>query len=122
MVDEIGQKHDDGKLRYDLMPVDAEAMIVQVLTFGAVKYGPDNWRNVPDKNARYYAAFRRHVEVWRAGELVDPESGQHHLSHAICCLLFLLQIDIEDDRQRDMAMRSIVGMGDLPASMQRQAS
>lgn len=120
MADEVGKKHDTGKLRYDLLPVDAEAMIVQVLTFGADKYGPENWRQVPDKDARYYAACRRHLEAWRRGELVDPESGQHHLSHAVCCLLFLLQLDIEADRQRDSDIADFVGMRDLPKSLQRQ--
>lgn len=117
-----GIKHDAEKLRYDLMPVDAEQMVVQVLTHGAEKYGPDNWRKVPESSRRYYAAARRHLEAWRGGELIDSESGQHHLSHAICCLLFLLQFDIEgNDKAVDFfSVRDLPD--DFPQHLTEQAS
>ena len=38
-------KHDKGKLRYDLIPPEALEALVQVYTYGATKYAPDNWRN-----------------------------------------------------------------------------
>ena len=41
-----GRKDDDGKLRYDLIPPLALEEVVRVLTFGAEKYGPNNWRAV----------------------------------------------------------------------------
>lgn len=94
-MSKVGEKHDAGKPRYDLMPVDAERMVIDVLTYGAMKYAPENWRHVENAPARYYAAARRHMEAWRCGEMVDDETGFHHLSHAICCLLFQLQLDIE---------------------------
>ncbi|WP_430009865.1 dATP/dGTP diphosphohydrolase domain-containing protein [Methylophaga lonarensis] len=106
-AERAGQKDDAGKLRFDLMPVDAERMVVQVLTFGAAKYGAENWREVADTDRRYYAACRRHLEAWRAGELLDAESGQHHLAHAICCLLFLLQLDIESDVDSSAAVSEL---------------
>jgi len=28
------------------------------------------------------------------GEQLDPESGIHHLAHAMCCLMFLYEHDI----------------------------
>lgn len=95
----VGEKHDAGKPRYDLMPVDAERMVIDVLTYGAMKYAPENWRHVEDAHARYYAAARRHMEAWRSGELSDSETDCHHLAHAICCLLFQLQLDIESVRE-----------------------
>jgi len=33
----------------------------------------------------------RHLTAWWAGEDLDPESGLHHLAHAACCLMFLLE-------------------------------
>jgi hypothetical protein len=90
-----GVKHDAGKLRYDLVPDGAEAAVVAVLTYGAKKYAPENWRKVEEPKARYYAAARRHMAAWRAGEAFDPESGLHHLAHAACCLLFLLDVEVQ---------------------------
>lgn len=88
-----GTKLDAGKLRYDLVPLAAERAVVEVLTYGAKKYAPDNWRKVPDARARYHAAARRHIAAWAAGERLDAESGLPHLAHAACCLMFLLEFD-----------------------------
>lgn len=82
-----GMKFDTGKLRYDLLDPMFEKSVVEVLTYGANKYGPNNWQAVDSE--RYYAAFKRHFNAWRTGELNDEESGLHHLSHAACNLYFL---------------------------------
>lgn len=87
------KKHDAGKDRWDLLPWDAAREIVRVLTFGAQKYGPGQWRDVPDAERRYTAAMLRHVSAWCMGERLDEESGLHHLAHAGCCILFLLSAD-----------------------------
>jgi len=84
-----GIKHDHEKPRWDLLPLSTLAGAVRVLTFGAGKYSPDNWMHVPDPVRRYYAAMMRHLAAWQAGEERDPETGEGHLDHAICCLLFL---------------------------------
>lgn len=86
-----GQKHDGGKLRWDLLPPEATEAVVKVLTHGAQKYGPENWRNVEEPRRRYYAAAMRHLNAWRQGFEADPDSGLPHLAHAICCLLFLVE-------------------------------
>ncbi len=41
-------KHDTEKARWDLLPMDAVSPVVDVLTFGAKKYAPDNWKTVPE--------------------------------------------------------------------------
>lgn len=92
----VGVKYDNDKPMWDLLPEEAEAAIVDVLTYGAKKYDADNWRKVPDLTRRYYAALRRHLHAYRLGEKVDPESGHHHLAHAACCLMFMLQYEIEN--------------------------
>jgi hypothetical protein len=91
-----GKKFDSGKLRYDLLPVDALYEVVKVLTYGAQKYDDNNWKKVEDKLRRYTAAAMRHGEAYRAGEQRDEESKLHHLAHRICCDLFLLQTDLEN--------------------------
>lgn len=85
-----GNKNDQGKLRWDLLPWAEVKEIVKVLTFGAKKYADNNWQLVPDARARYFAAIHRHLEAWHSGEVLDKESGLPHLAHTACCLLFLL--------------------------------
>jgi hypothetical protein len=89
-----GRKFDGGKLEYGLLPPLALKATVDVLTFGAQKYDRDNWKKVPDSKRRYFDALQRHVWAWKEGEQLDPESGRHHLAHALCCLMFLYEHDI----------------------------
>ena len=91
-----GRKYDAGKRRYDLVPPAALAAVADVLTFGASKYDPENWRKVPDARRRYLAAIMRHVEAHRAGEVNDPESGLPHLAHAVTCAMFIMALDAEE--------------------------
>jgi len=91
---EAGRKFDANKLEYGLLPPLALEETVRVLTFGAQKYERDNWKKVPDSKRRYYDALQRHVWAWKKGEINDPESGIHHLAHAMCCLMFLYEHDI----------------------------
>ncbi|MEX2964235.1 dATP/dGTP diphosphohydrolase domain-containing protein [Microbulbifer sp. TYP-18] len=88
----IGQKHDEGKPRWELLPWNGMEEVVQVLTYGAEKYAPDNWRQVPNYQSRYTAAALRHISAYMRGEEQDQETGRHHLAHATCCLLFLLEL------------------------------
>lgn len=90
-----GRKFDGGKLRYGLIPPLAMAEMVKVLTFGAEKYEPDNWKYVPESKRRYFDAMERHIWAWKMDEKIDPESGIHHLAHAMCCLFFLYEHDVK---------------------------
>jgi len=90
-----GRKFDDSKLEYGLLPPLALKAMVEVLTFGAQKYERENWKYVPDSKRRYFDALQRHVWAWKEGEEFDPESGKHHLAHAMCCLAFLYEHDVK---------------------------
>lgn len=52
--------------------------------------GRDNWKQLDNQRQRYFAAAMRHLTQWQSGKILDEESGQHHLAHAACNLLFLL--------------------------------
>lgn len=91
-----GTKHDQQKQRWDLLPMRAVEEVVKVLTLGASKYAPDNWRQVDGWRWRYYGAALRHMVAWWRGEKYDPEFKTHHLAHAVCCLLFALELDLFD--------------------------
>jgi len=97
LKDDGGVKLDDLKTRFDLVPPRAETEMAEVLGFGARKYSADNWKKVPNLKRRYYAAARRHMVKWWLGEKLDEESGRHHLAHALCCLMFILEIELEGD-------------------------
>jgi len=92
-----GLKFDDDKLRYSLLPAEPITEVVKVLMHGAKKYAPDNWKRVEPYRERYYNACIRHIEAWRAGEILDPGTNIHHLAHAMCCLIFILWRDIHHD-------------------------
>jgi hypothetical protein len=92
-IQTIGRKFDNDKLQYGLLPPLALKATVDVLTFGAQKYEPNNWIHVPESKRRYFDALQRHVWAWKEGEQYDPESGKHHLAHAMCCLMFLYEHD-----------------------------
>ena len=88
-----GRKFDGDKLEYGLLPPLALQEVVKVLTFGAKKYEPDNWKHVPDAHRRYFNAAQRHMWAYKMGEMNDPETGINHMAHAICCLMFMVDLD-----------------------------
>lgn len=96
-----GVKHDSGKLRVDLLPVDVLQGVAGILTHGAKKYGDRNWEEGLHYTRCYGAALRHLFAFWR-GEGADPESGLLHLDHAICELMFLRRMSVTrpdlDDR------------------------
>lgn len=83
-----GLKHDQDKIRMDLLPVEALLGTAQILTFGADKYKDRGWE-VGIEYSRIYGALLRHITAWWQGEELDPESGLSHLHHAGCCIMFL---------------------------------
>ena len=83
-----GLKFDGGKLRMDLLDVEALKGIAGILTFGANKYGDRNWEKGIKWNRVYGAAIRHLLAFW-AGEDTDSESGLSHLDHAATNLMFL---------------------------------
>ncbi len=92
IVVEPFKKFDGDKTRYDLVPPSAIKGMAEVLTFGARKYEPNNWRKCEDLG-RYRAAAMRHFEAYRDGEFNDSETGLSHLSHAMTNLAFLIELE-----------------------------
>jgi hypothetical protein len=87
-----GNKLDDGKVMMDLIPPEALWAIGRVLTFGAKKYGRRNW----EKGLAFdqvYAACERHIQAYRNGEVVDPETGESHLAHFLTEAVFLVTLE-----------------------------
>jgi hypothetical protein len=96
-MDTVGIKFDQDKPDYSLVPFAAFDEVVKVLTYGAKKYDRHNWRHVED--IRYQAALMRHFSAYMQGERNDPETNINHLAHLACSVLFLLQKDIDKQKQ-----------------------
>jgi deoxycytidylate deaminase len=95
-------KFDGDKPRYDLIPVSWHKGDAEILTFGARKYKPNNWKSV-DEIGRFVAALERHLTAFKlaleTGEsryLFDADSGLHHMKHLRTNAGFLLTLT-EDD-------------------------
>lgn len=97
------KKFDGDKVRYDLVPPSTTKALAEVLTFGARKYEPNNWKKCTEL-WRYEAAMLRHIEAYRSGEILDVDSGLPHLAHAMTNLAFLIELSPkfdENTRQTD---------------------
>ena len=91
-----GIKYDSAKPKMNLLPPKAILEVAKVLTFGAEKYDAENWRKLDDLQNRYTAGALRHIFAHMDGEELDPETNLSHLAHALCCLLFKLEIELEE--------------------------
>ena len=89
-------KHDDGKLLMYLVDPQFIEGVAKVLTLGATKYSPDNWKRCTEPFQRYYSALQRHLVAYAKGDSADLESGLSHLYHAACCLMFLAHFEREE--------------------------
>lgn len=87
-----GVKHDAGKLRFDLLPVEPLRKIAEVYTIGAKKYADRNWEKGLSYG-RVFAAMMRHAWAWWGGEKRDPVDGQHHLASVCWCAMALMEYE-----------------------------
>ena len=94
-----GLKFDSDKPRFDLIDPFFEEGLAQVLTFGAKKYAPHNWRK-GIVYSRLLGALRRHINAIEKGEDTDPETGLLHAYHAACCVMFLARF--QHDQRKDL--------------------
>lgn len=58
-----------------------------VLTMGAIKYSPNNWKLVDRE--QYERAMYHHMNEYFKGVKNDDESGLSHLYHVACNAMFL---------------------------------
>lgn len=95
-----GKKSDDGKRRFDLIPVDALEALADLYGMGAEKYGDRNWEG-GFKWGRVFAAMMRHAWAWWRGETLDRQDFQHHLIAVAWCAFTLYQFDTKHDGEDD---------------------
>lgn len=97
-----GAKLDAGKVRTGLVLhgfARALHAVAEVGTYGAQKYTPDGWIEVPNGQARYTDAMYRHLMREAAGEHEDPETGIAHAAHAAWNALARLDLMIREQAE-----------------------
>jgi len=92
------------KVPLGLIPPHAMEQTAWVHKLGADKYGPWNWRETGVCASTYVNAILRHLNAWRDGEDLDPESGISHLAHVACSANILMDAGycgkLQDDRNK----------------------
>lgn len=85
-----------------LIPAYSMDQTAWVHKHGSDKYGPYNWRDTGVCASTYINAIMRHLNAWRDGEDIDPESGITHLAHIACSCNILMDASncnmLQDDR------------------------
>lgn len=79
------------------MPINVLMEAGLVKLHGDLKYGRFNWREAGVRGSVYYDAAMRHLAAWYEGEDIDPDSGIHHIAHAITGLAVLRDSMIRDN-------------------------
>ncbi len=97
-----GKKNDADKPLMALIPPIAEEELAKAFTYGAKKYGQWNWAD-GIALTRLMSAARRHMNAFMNGEDLDPESGNHHLGHAMASLAMALEIHVRKPEYDDRA-------------------
>lgn len=92
------------KVPLGLIPPHAMEQTAWVHKLGADKYGAWNWRETGVCASTYVNAILRHLNAWRDGEDLDPESGISHLAHVACSANILMDAGycgkLQDDRNK----------------------
>ena len=88
-------------------PVLMECGLVKL--HGDLKYGRYNWRDAGVRASVYYDACMRHLMAWWEGEDIDPDSGEHHIAHAITGLSVLRDAQMQSNCTDDRPKASSVG-------------
>lgn len=97
--------------RYDLIPPEATWYEALTLGEGANKYAERNWE-MGYEWSKSIAALERHLQLFKAGEDIDLESGLPHMAHirvhtSILLTFFARDIGI-DDRTRDANLQVMI--------------
>lgn len=87
-----GARFNTNKPPLELIPLETLEQVARVLDYGRKKYASWNWAKGQSWMANLGCALR-HLSAWQRGEDLDPESGESHLAHAACCILFALHFE-----------------------------
>lgn len=83
-------------------PNIARIMAARVFANSAPEYGASNWRVKKVRMSIYLDAIDRHTIALRAGQDIDPKSGEPHEAHINACTAIIMEAraigNLIDDR------------------------
>ncbi len=98
--------NDQGKPPLALVPTAGIRAVARVQAYGHLKYGDfHNFRKGMELTRNLSCAIR-HIYDFMDGKDLDHESGESHLAHAACRLMFALQ-NIEDGTAVDDRFKKV---------------
>lgn len=86
-MSEQALRYNDGKAQWHLVHFKSLIPMVDVLTYGAIKYAPFNWQK-PMELHQILNSMQRHLAALMDGELNDEESGKLHIGHIMSNCMF----------------------------------
>jgi hypothetical protein len=87
-------KNDSRKNRLELIEPEFIKGLGRIVSFGAEKYSARNWQKAdPEDVERIKGAMLRHIMDYLSGDKIDMETGESHLYHAACNIMFLDYFD-----------------------------
>lgn len=87
-MSKLGDRFNEGKPQWSLVPQSALVPMVRVLEYGKNKYSAWNWAKGL-KISEICESLKRHLDAFMEGEDKDSESGLSHIGHLQCNALFL---------------------------------
>jgi hypothetical protein len=93
-----------GKRQFSIVPTLWRQILVDITMRGAEKYAVDNWKrslNTAKHDEWVQVCLdcaERHIDAYKDGSKVDPESQLHTLGHAAWNLLAAVWYDLNDRR------------------------
>lgn len=103
-----GARRNLGKVAFHMIPFHLLAGCARVLMGGKIKYKAWNWTSGMAWSSCFDCTLRHLFKWWYLGEDIDPESGEHHLDHALANLFMLRHYIIAfkegDDRPPEWTM------------------
>lgn len=86
-IKEKASRFNKGKPKWSLVHYKSLEPLVEVLEFGAKKYGEFNWQKGLDRK-EILESMMRHLTALMDGEQNDKESGLHHIGHIMANAMF----------------------------------